>query len=523
MWDSPVRHESYQAQGLRMWWPLMKEYGLGKTGVREVFSQAGKVTFTTGAPILNTYSSVPGFGDVQLMGGAASASFGWADTPVALGTTNTISATCWIRVTGSLASYDGIFQIGFNSIAPALLISGAGGNPFTYMWDGSSTEYNAATGLTLSTQRCYFAVVSIAPGGATLYLGEYGGQLNSWTRSASHSAKVHQLTDNMYIGRDRGSGGREFPGDIWDCRVYDRSLSRSDVEAMHANPFDLYRRRTDSLRFTQKAGAAGEQFLTPSGIASTEAIGSPVMTPGTVTLTPTGVAAANGYGAAVIVLGTATISPTGTAAVDAYGTATIAVGAVTITPGGLATDEALGTSLLALAVTPSGITTAGGYGSATVTPGGVLVTPTGISATDAYGSTTVTVGTVTLLPAGIASSEVHGNHTLQAGAVAISPTGFTDETVGDASVVTPILIVLTGLASDHVTPSPALTITLSTAGIATAEAFGSSSVLTGVVVVSPTGLADEFALGLGLFVFTGSGEKGTWSPTLWGTESTGMF
>ena len=110
----------------------------------------------------------------------------------------------------------------------------------------------------------------------------------------------------------------------------------------------------------------GAQTVTVTGIASSEAIGTPTVTPGAVAVSPIGIASG-----------------------QVIGTPTIVAGVATISPAGIASGEAIGTPA--------------------VTPGAVVVSPTGIGSSEVIGAPTVIAGVATISPSGIASGEAFGN------------------------------------------------------------------------------------------------------------------
>lgn len=136
--------------------------------------------------------------------------------------------------------------------------------------------------------------------------------------------------------------------------------------------------------------ASGAQNLSPTGIASTEAFGTAVITTGAVNLSPTGIASEEAFGSHTVTL-TQDVSPSGIASEEAFGTAVLTTGAVNLSPTGIASEEAFGTADVSQAT---------------------FLTPTGIPSTEAFGTAVITTGAVTLSPTGIASAEAFGSHTV---------------------------------------------------------------------------------------------------------------
>ena len=138
--------------------------------------------------------------------------------------------------------------------------------------------------------------------------------------------------------------------------------------------------------------AAGALDITPTGIASTEAFGTAVVTTGAVDISPTGIASAEAFGSHTVTL-TQDVSPSGIASEEAFGTAVLTTGAVDISPSGIASEEAFGTADVSQAtfLTPTGIVSEEAFGTAVITTGAVTVSPTGIVSAEAFGSHTIAV------------------------------------------------------------------------------------------------------------------------------------
>lgn len=142
--------------------------------------------------------------------------------------TRNLTMSAWIRC-DALGAFDGIVETRANAIF-ALLVSGASGNPLTYMWEGGSDEYSGATGLTIPTDGTWMlAAVTISPTAATVY--KYaGGTLSSWTNTKTHN--VYSINGLWEIARENQSSSRLFDGRIDDVRVYRRTLTASEIETL---------------------------------------------------------------------------------------------------------------------------------------------------------------------------------------------------------------------------------------------------------------------------------------------------
>ena len=260
--------------------------------------------------------------------------------------------------------------------------------------------------------------------------------------------------------------------------------------------------------------AFGAETLQPSGIASTEAFGTPAIA-ATIAVSPSGIASAEAFGSATIATNI-NVSPSGIASAEAFGSATIAASiAVDLSGQGIPSSEAFGSPTIAATIAidldaqgiPSaeafgspdllvgavtidldgqGIASAEAFGAPEVQPGAVAIDldAQGIPSAEAFGSPTVTFATIVDLDGqGIASEEAFGSPDLLVGAVVIDLDG-----QGIASLEafgTPVVVV-----------SGAQVVDLDGQGIASAEAFGTPLLSTlGLQVVQPHGIASAEAFG----------------------------
>lgn len=106
----------------------------------------------------------------------------------------------------------------------------------------------------------------------------------------------------------------------------------------------------------------------------------------------------------------------------------------------------------------------------------------------------VTIPPQTVSPTGIASEEAHGSHTLLTGAVTLSPTSIASA----EAVSTPYVqatVGPTGIASAEAVSTPSLSVTIEPTSIPTAEALGTPTIVIGAVTLSPSGIASAEAHG----------------------------
>ena len=134
--------------------------------------------------------------------------------------TNTATYTAWIRKDASSTSFEGWF---FNVAGGrGLAISGSDGLVLTYVWENTSDEYAAATGLTPTTGQWSLAAVVITPTAATVYL-----DAASFTNTKAHTTK--ELDDTHALCNDSRFAGRDAQISVDDARIYNHALSGPEL------------------------------------------------------------------------------------------------------------------------------------------------------------------------------------------------------------------------------------------------------------------------------------------------------
>lgn len=173
-----------------------------------------------------------------------------------------------------------------------------------------------------------------------------------------------------------------------------------------------------------------------------------------------------------------TVSPSGIATSEAIGTATVQT-TVTVAPSGIATGAATGTPGITATITvaPGGITTGAALGAPGVQTA-VTVAPTGIASGEALGAPVVSNGALMVAPTGIASGAALGDVTAQT-SVTIAPGGVPSlAAVGTPAASTTITATPTGMATGSAlgTPVVSMAVIVTPAGIASAAALGTPAV-----------------------------------------------
>lgn len=193
------------------------------------------------------------------------------------------------------------------------------------------------------------------------------------------------------------------------------------------------------------AGTTGVT-LSPTGIASDEAVGSPSMT-GNINLSPTGIASAEAVGTPTE-LGNINLSPTGIASAEAVGSPTT-TNILTSIPTGIASGEQFGnpTELGNINLSPSSIATQEAFGSptATITTPNILIA-VGIASAEAFG-TPAMLGTVVYGPTGILTQEGVGTPTHLGAIVLVTESITSLEVFGIPFVMSDEIYGPTGIAS----------------------------------------------------------------------------
>jgi len=227
--------------------------------------------------------------------------------------------------------------------------------------------------------------------------------------------------------------------------------------------------------------ASAEAFGTPllveivqtSGIASGEAFGTPTLRLG---VHPSGIASAEAFGAARL---DQTIYFTGIVSAEAFGTASLHP---TISPTGIASAEAFGTASLLRTVSPTAIASAEVFGTPSLV---ALLRPTGIASAEAFGTASFLR---TISPTGIASTEAFGTPSFSR---VVAPTAIlSGEAFGTPALLRTVAPV--AIASAEAFGTASLSRTIALTGIASAEAFGTPSV---AKVIGPTAIASAEAFG----------------------------
>lgn len=168
-----------------------------------------------------------------------------------------VTLTAWVRP-ASLGNYRGIIATrGSDDVC--MLLSGAGGNPLGYLWQNTGTDFDVASGLTLTVDRWHFCSVSIWPAAALLTTWDHVNGLRTYRDAHTHAAKTTDST--LSIGRDPSASA--LIGSITDARIYDRALEVDELLAMATSArWDLYAQtRPFWMDAVEAAAGGGRRFV----------------------------------------------------------------------------------------------------------------------------------------------------------------------------------------------------------------------------------------------------------------------
>ncbi|MGZ6587112.1 MAG: hypothetical protein ACXVHX_22715 [Solirubrobacteraceae bacterium] len=283
---------------------------------------------------------------------------------------------------------------GINAWINPSRITAADGSKATYTTAGSSTDTGTLEGSSLGFD-------SLIPAGATItgVFLEYNAN-----GDPANAGRIAALGMAYVLGGTVGSyhdiaGTSTTAADYVIDVTADRSWTRSDL--LNSN-----------LKF--------RIHIVRNGGGSSNATGSfdyarirVTYTVAAQTVSPSGITSGGAFGTPVITVGPATVSPSGIASAGALGTPTITPGGVTVSPSGIASAEAFGTPVVSGfgTIAPAGIPSAEAFGTPTVTPGGVTLDPSGIPTGEALG-TPVVSSSATISPSGVASDGAFGTPTV---------------------------------------------------------------------------------------------------------------
>ena len=147
--------------------------------------------------------------------------------------------------------------------------------------------------------------------------------------------------------------------------------------------------------------ASGGSTVSPSGISSDEAFGSPSIVLGSVALGATAISSEEVFGSPSLLAGASSVQPSSIPTGEALGSPNIDVGAVLLEPVSIVSEELFGTPDVVsglTAITPVGISSAEAFGAGLVQNLLVIIEPLGIPAEALFGNPLVLGGDRIVIP-----------------------------------------------------------------------------------------------------------------------------
>lgn len=254
------------------------------------------------------------------------------------------------------------------------------------------------------------------------------------------------------------------------------------------------------------AAGGSTQTISPGGIASAEAFGTPQLN---LSILAAAIASLEAFGAAVVQPGAVTVAPSGIASLEAFGNPTLAT-LFTIIANAIASAEAFGDPALALSYTiaPNGIASAEVFGDPVLSIGALIIEAAGIASAEAFGAHVLAPGAVLILPNGIPSAEIVGDALISAGSLVLSANGIGSAEAFGTPAFAPggVNILPAGVASGEAFGAHALsaTLTVIAQGIVSGEAFGQPTLNMLLLILMPAGIPSAEAFGAVLILGGGA-------------------
>jgi hypothetical protein len=145
-------------------------------------------------------------------------------------TGNSFTLAAWLNL-DSTNDYDSIIECRTGGVFCGLLLSGSSGNPLTYAWENSADEYNAVSGLAITTGSYFFAAVVIRPTIGIVYQGYPSGLLRSFENQKTHNSKTLSAWD---FANDSAVGSRLMDGKMAEAAMWNTALSASELGLLFA-------------------------------------------------------------------------------------------------------------------------------------------------------------------------------------------------------------------------------------------------------------------------------------------------
>ena len=149
---------------------------------------------------------------------------------------NTVTLTAWVKQGATQNGWAGIV---FDRSTSASGLNAGDAGELRYHWNGGQWGWNS--GLTPPTDTWTFVALVVEPSKATIYMNS-GSGFQTAVHSATHAAATFGTT---YIGWDTHSSPRHFKGAIDEVRIYNYSMSETELQGVYdgggaesPSPFD---------------------------------------------------------------------------------------------------------------------------------------------------------------------------------------------------------------------------------------------------------------------------------------------
>ncbi len=138
---------------------------------------------------------------------------------------NHVTMTAWVKRSGTQDSYTGIIFSRGGSTTAGMNFRGTT-LELGYHWNGTSSTYNFASGLTIPHNQWAFIALVVEPSKATLYVNN-----QSAVNNVSHD--IEEFDGITNIGRDYSY--RSYKGLIDEVTVWNRALGSSEIAELYNN------------------------------------------------------------------------------------------------------------------------------------------------------------------------------------------------------------------------------------------------------------------------------------------------
>lgn len=244
-WPFQRNKDSQQARGLVGWWP-MQPIGAAPGTASPVIDHSinhNRGTLDAGIP---GYTTTQFGGSGVYFGDDGTGSRGIILSNLNPLLTSSVTVCCWVYRTGPLNNQHVI------SRHPAWFLAGNSGAP-----------NNLRFGLSTGTQTS-IGIVSVASKTWALFSGRYDGAniaifKNGISQASTTKTGVMSSSGSMRIGGYWNSDSFEWPGVLFDARIYNRALTNNEIWSIYdpATRWDLY----------YELGRKTYHFLAPSTIS----------------------------------------------------------------------------------------------------------------------------------------------------------------------------------------------------------------------------------------------------------------